>query len=224
MARFKAFTSDDEDDGASSSSSSSSSAHSPRKLLLQTTTTPAANPVSRALSPASSVTSSSLSSESIEHDAGREDEDSIMDENELNPVVNGEENKSGDERLWVEQLDLEPHRVHVMQTSLFRVPELAKTQLNDTPNFLKHQRSQDTYPALKKVPPLVSFAEPRLQPPPRKYLRVSASASISAGQENIYIDAGLAFGRSFRVGWGPRDKLAHVGELGQTKYVIDTNL
>lgn len=34
-----------------------------------------------------------------------------------------------------------------------------------------------------------------------------------AGNESAFVDAGLALGRSFRVGWGPSGKLVHLGEL-----------
>ena len=33
------------------------------------------------------------------------------------------------------------------------------------------------------------------------------------GKENLYRDAGLAFGRSFRVGWGPGGTLVHLGQI-----------
>ncbi|KAJ2988961.1 hypothetical protein NUW54_g8940 [Trametes sanguinea] len=48
---------------------------------------------------------------------------------------------------------------------------------------------------------------------PSKYARVDSSASAFAGREGAYIDAGLALGRSFRVGWGPGGTLVHLGEL-----------
>ncbi|EJD03515.1 uncharacterized protein FOMMEDRAFT_83835 [Fomitiporia mediterranea MF3/22] len=113
---------------------------------------------------------------------------------------------------WAKQLNLEPHRVHVMQTSLFRVPELSKPETKDSFSFLKHQRPSDVH----KEPQTrnrTSFAQPRSKPPPRKYARISLSESVSAKRENMFLDAGLSMGRSFRVGWGPGNKLVHVGQL-----------
>ena len=61
-----------------------------------------------------------------------------------------------------------------------------------------------------------SFAhdvEPVTFRPSRKYARVESSASIVNGVEDAVVDAGLAFGRSFRVGWGPSGTLVHLGQL-----------
>lgn len=49
--------------------------------------------------------------------------------------------------------------------------------------------------------------------PSRKYARVDGAASQVAGSEGCYTDAGLAFGRSFRVGWGPEGSIVHLGQL-----------
>lgn len=49
--------------------------------------------------------------------------------------------------------------------------------------------------------------------PSCKYARVESSASIVNGVEDAMVDAGLAFGRSFRVGWGPSGNLVHLGQL-----------
>ena len=61
-----------------------------------------------------------------------------------------------------------------------------------------------------------SFAhdlEPAPYRPTRKYARVESSASSVTGTEGAFVDAGLAFGRSFRVGWGPGGTLVHLGAL-----------
>ena len=47
--------------------------------------------------------------------------------------------------------------------------------------------------------------------PTRKFTRVLGAQSVSTGHEGLYVDAGLAFGRSFRVSWGPGGQLAHIG-------------
>jgi len=48
--------------------------------------------------------------------------------------------------------------------------------------------------------------------PARKFVKISKD-SLVRGKENLYRDAGLAFGRSFRVGWGPGGVLVHLGQL-----------
>ena len=48
--------------------------------------------------------------------------------------------------------------------------------------------------------------------PPRKFHK-AGKESIVDGRENVYKDAGLAIGRSFRVGWGPKGQLVHVGAV-----------
>lgn len=55
--------------------------------------------------------------------------------------------------------------------------------------------------------------EPTPYRPSRKYARVECSASAVTGNEGAFVDAGLAFGRSFRVGWGPGGILVHLGVL-----------
>jgi nuclear pore complex protein Nup98-Nup96 len=50
-------------------------------------------------------------------------------------------------------------------------------------------------------------------PSSRKYARIPNSASITTGQDGILADAGLALGRSFRVGWGPSRITAHLGRI-----------
>lgn len=212
MARFKAFASDSEDDN----STSDTSARSARQPSLSKPNKPTRRSPSY-----TSSSSSSLSSESVEGDSDGSEEDSIMDDDELRLSPDGDEDDEGEPAPWAQQLDLEPHRVHVMQTSLFRVPELAKAQQKENSSFLKHRRSSDAHFEPKEVPPRASFAQPRSQPPPRKFVRVASSASIAASHEGVYIDAGLSLGRSFRVGWGPGDRLVHVGELATeiTSYV-----
>lgn len=55
--------------------------------------------------------------------------------------------------------------------------------------------------------------EPIPYRPTRKYARVDQSDSAVNGNEASLVDAGLAFGRSFRVGWGPGGTLVHLGTL-----------
>lgn len=60
--------------------------------------------------------------------------------------------------------------------------------------------------------------ETHAQPPQAfnyKYAQavIPAVQSITAGLESAHVDAGLALGRSFRVGWGLGGKLVHLGKL-----------
>lgn len=209
MARFRAYDSESEDDTQQSDSSKPHQpAHGPPPILSK--------PSPRRASYASSTaSSSSLSPESIEDDAEDSEGDSIMDEDELRPSPDRrhEVDENDEPRPWPQQLDLEPHRVHVMQTSLFRVPELAKDTHKEPTPFLKHRRPTDTH-VETKTGPRTSFAAPRLNPPARKYARVAPAASMALGHENIYLDAGLGLGYSFRAGWGPKHTLGIVSGLG----------
>lgn len=129
---------------------------------------------------------------------------------------------------WAQRIGVDPQKMHVMQASLFRAPETAETlkQLNAekpdrsrlTPNGLHRKHSRDSEgDGLRTVAQeRASFAhdiEPVAFRPSRKYARVESSASIVNGAEDAVVDAGLAFGRSFRVGWGPSGNLVHLGQL-----------
>ncbi|EIW55247.1 uncharacterized protein TRAVEDRAFT_130647 [Trametes versicolor FP-101664 SS1] len=129
---------------------------------------------------------------------------------------------------WAREIGVDPQKMHVMQTSLFRMPEeeRALKALNQPqsrkrlllPSTLSRKHSRDSegegYRADSRQ--RASFAhdiEPEPYHPSRKYSRVESSASAFSGYEHAYIDAGLSFGRSFRVGWGPGGTLVHLGEL-----------
>lgn len=60
--------------------------------------------------------------------------------------------------------------------------------------------------------------DPEPYRPTRKVIRMQDIESLSAGMEGAYFDAGLAFGRSFRVSWGPGGMLAQIG--GSSRLVI----
>ncbi|KAI9465711.1 nuclear protein 96-domain-containing protein [Lactarius psammicola] len=129
---------------------------------------------------------------------------------------------------WAQRIGVDPQKMHVMQASLFRAPETAEAlkQLNAekpdrarlTPNGLHRKHSRDSEgDGLRIVAQeRASFAhdiEPVAFRPSRKYARVESSASIVNGVEDAIVDAGLTFGRSFRVGWGPSGNLVHLGQL-----------
>jgi hypothetical protein len=42
---------------------------------------------------------------------------------------------------------------------------------------------------------------------------IPLTKSVVTGQEGSHADAGLALGRSFRVGWGPGGTIVHLGTL-----------
>lgn len=116
-----------------------------------------------------------------------------------------------------------------MQTSFFRMPEEAAAlkALNQRPPLRpnirkafqslnrKHSRDSEGDGLRGEPRERASFAhdvEPAPYRPSRKYARVEDS-SIANGYEGAFFDAGLAFGRSFRVGWGPGGTLVHVGTI-----------
>ncbi|KAK0458108.1 nuclear protein 96-domain-containing protein [Desarmillaria tabescens] len=126
------------------------------------------------------------------------------------------------------RLGFDAQRMHVMQTSFFRMPEEAeniRAMMQDVPqptlrvqNTLnrKHSRDSDGDGLRFESRERTSFAhniEPPAYRPSRKYARVESSVSVFGGHEDASVDAGLAFGRSFRVGWGPGGTLVHLGSL-----------
>jgi nuclear pore complex protein Nup98-Nup96 len=157
---------------------------------------------------------------------------------------------------WPSRIGMEPHKIHVMQASFFRVPEQeaamkaaaqkatisgnsksrlqADRLLNASARLpRKHSRGSDVggeggmlldrikvfCSSIQGVLGLTrsqrtTFDE-SLDPvpyrPTRKFTRVLGAKSVSTGQEGSYVDAGLAFGRSFRVSWGPGGQLARIG-------------
>ncbi|KAF8069104.1 nuclear protein 96-domain-containing protein [Lyophyllum atratum] len=129
---------------------------------------------------------------------------------------------------WAQHIGVDAQKMHVMQTSLFRMPEEAaalkalnqpsRTNLRVPlqPLNRKHSRDSDGDGLRTDSRERASFAhdiEPPVYRPSRKYARVETSESAVKGNEGAVFDAGLAFGRSFRVGWGPGGTLVHLGAL-----------
>ncbi|KAJ6591833.1 nuclear protein 96-domain-containing protein [Mycena vulgaris] len=121
---------------------------------------------------------------------------------------------------WAQHIGVDAQKMHVMQTSLFRVPEEAAAirAAEKPPQSLnrKHSRDSDGDGLRFESKERASFAhdiEPPAYRPSRKYARVESSQSAVIGHEAALVDAGLAFGRSFRVGWGPGGTLVHPGTL-----------
>ncbi|KAH7923076.1 hypothetical protein BV22DRAFT_1036756 [Leucogyrophana mollusca] len=128
---------------------------------------------------------------------------------------------------WARHVGVDAQKMHVMQTSLFRMPEEAallkslnhptrsRFQLLPTVNR-KHSRDSEGDGLRLDPRDRASFAhdiDPLPLRPSRKYARVESSASVVAGNEGALVDAGLALGRSFRVGWGPGGTLVHLGKV-----------
>ncbi|KAI0918514.1 hypothetical protein AcV5_002488 [Taiwanofungus camphoratus] len=129
---------------------------------------------------------------------------------------------------WARELGVDAQKMHVMQTSFFRMPEeeaALKALSQPTarrkplpPSLLnrKHSRDSEGEGLRAESRQRMSFGhdiEPTPYRPSRKYARVECSASAVTGNEGAFFDAGLAFGRSFRVGWGPGGILVHLGVL-----------
>ncbi|KAJ7074900.1 nuclear protein 96-domain-containing protein [Mycena belliarum] len=128
---------------------------------------------------------------------------------------------------WAQHVGVDAQKMHVMQTSLFRVPEEAAVMKAaerpprvylkvPQPLNRKHSRDSDGDGLRVESKERTSFAHDIELPayrPSRKYARVESSESAVTGNESALVDAGLAFGRSFRVGWGPGGTLVHPGML-----------
>ncbi|KIJ61588.1 hypothetical protein HYDPIDRAFT_42554 [Hydnomerulius pinastri MD-312] len=137
---------------------------------------------------------------------------------------------------WSRHAGIDAQKMHVMQTSLFRMPEEAavlqamnkpirpRFQLSPTVSR-KHSRDSlgdGRFDSQERA----SFAhdiDPPIYRPSRKFARVETSASAVAGNEDALVDAGLALGRSFRVGWGPNGTLVHLGQLCGPSSQIETS-
>ncbi|KAJ7355529.1 nuclear protein 96-domain-containing protein [Mycena albidolilacea] len=137
---------------------------------------------------------------------------------------------------WAQHIGVDAQKMHVMQTSLFRVPEEAAamravqrpTHVSlqvPQPLSRKHSRDSDGDGLRFESKERASFAHDIEPPyrPSRKYARVESSESAVTGNEASLVDAGLAFGRSFRAGWGPDGTLVHPGSLCAPSTSIKTS-
>ncbi|KAJ8472744.1 hypothetical protein ONZ45_g16544 [Pleurotus djamor] len=132
---------------------------------------------------------------------------------------------------WAQQVGVDAQKMLVMQTSLFRMPEeAAALQALDNPSQpsrhlnlrvspqlnRKHSRDSEGDGFRVDSRERASFADdidviPHR--PSRKYTRVDVPKPVASGAEGAFLDAGLALGRSWRVGWGPGGALVHLGKL-----------
>ncbi|KAG1776846.1 nuclear protein 96-domain-containing protein [Suillus placidus] len=130
---------------------------------------------------------------------------------------------------WARQVGVDAQKMHVMQTSLFRIPEEAvaiKAMNRATrpqfklPPTVRRKHSRDSIgDGLRMDSQENHHLTDRLENMPEW----KSQPSTVAGCEDGLVDAGLAFGRSFRVGWGPGGTLVHLGRLCAPSSQIDTS-
>ncbi|KAH7886919.1 nuclear protein 96-domain-containing protein [Phlebopus sp. FC_14] len=137
---------------------------------------------------------------------------------------------------WAKHVGVDAQKMHVMQTSLFRMPEEAaalqaisrplrpRFRLSPTVGR-KHSRDSlgDGRMESQERASFVHDIDLPVYRPSQKYARVESSASAVAGNEDALVDAGLALGRSFRVGWGPSGTLIHLGQLCSSWSGVETS-
>ncbi|KAH9478612.1 Nuclear pore complex protein Nup98-Nup96 [Psilocybe cubensis] len=168
------------------------------------------------------------------------------------PPARPRQPKRGDPTIipWAQHVGVDPQRMHVMQSALFRTPEDAvalralKSKRNQPPQRTsakalnlgsndndralnrKHSRDEEGDGLRPDSRERLSFAQQVETPtfrPSRKYARVGFTSSIAYGNEGARFDAGLAMGSSFRVGWGPAGQLVHVGSICSPMSITHTS-
>ncbi|GAA5876351.1 hypothetical protein JCM8547_008890 [Rhodosporidiobolus lusitaniae] len=145
--------------------------------------------------------------------------------------------KNQQNQPWAAKLKLEPKRVAVMQASFFRQA--------DSPDVLserereKEREAQEEERERKRRAVEAGFAgraapapapvaaapapvpTPILDPAPfrsfRHYSRVPLASSTLNSKEGSLVDAGLALGRSYRVGWGKRGEVVSLKGVYEAK-------
>ncbi|KAM0749545.1 hypothetical protein T439DRAFT_327229 [Meredithblackwellia eburnea MCA 4105] len=148
---------------------------------------------------------------------------------------------------WPQTVKLEPKRVALMQASFFQQGERDRaTSVEQEPPQDKGKKRENPWiqptSASAARSSFASAAQAQLPPPPapisfptslpqhqqkpyRKYSRVPLTQSVTNGKEGNLVDFGLALGRSFKPGWGPRGELITLGKDGEllvrTVYVED---
>ncbi|KAJ7050563.1 nuclear protein 96-domain-containing protein, partial [Mycena amicta] len=215
MARFRAhYSSDESSDGESSSDHEKE----PEQRL------PSESLAEDSEDELSSPTSSE--SDLLEEDLIHPRNALVQDENGDYHYANSGPTSDATVTPWAHRVGVDAQKMHVMQTSLFRVPEetaairaerAAQVSLQvPLPLNRKHSRDSDGEGLRFEPAQRASFAQaidPPVYRPTRKYARVESSESAVVGGEAAVLDAGLAFGRSFRVGWGPQGTLVHLGTI-----------
>lgn len=128
---------------------------------------------------------------------------------------------------WAATLGLEARRVQVMQASFFGQEKEKEVVRNNastsTPPPSRNQKKHSLPASSSHKKPESSQRQNFSQPsattlcqtvaPARKLARTDLAQSVVKGSDGIFVDAGLALGRSFRVGWGPDGTIIHNGGL-----------
>ncbi|OBZ67690.1 Nuclear pore complex protein Nup98-Nup96, partial [Grifola frondosa] len=229
MARFRAYSTDSEDDDDVSVSSAESKIEVDRELDLSDAESESIMDEEELLGPSGETASDGESS----GEESQEDREKVRKETRIKPTVRFTASTRSPPRAtadptiipWAREIGVEAQKMHVMQTSMFRMPEedavlrtLNEPQSRGKDALLhrKHSRDSEGDGARGESLQRTSFAddiERVSHRPSRKYARVVTSASAVNGNENAFVDAGLALGRSFRVGWGPGGTIVHLGDL-----------
>ncbi|KAF5389513.1 hypothetical protein D9757_004196 [Collybiopsis confluens] len=254
MARFRAF---DSDSGGSDDGSDSNSEHEVERMqpVAQNRhgTQISHHVTYKDEKPAFHSEEEDREEEEYEEEEEEEDdgdeEESDGEDREEDEESDGEETDSGSSRMHEDELELsrsktvpqranvarvDSQRMHVMQTSLFRMPEEAAAlkAMNEIADaslrgpaltLRKHGRESDgDIQSRDSRPSFAKDVQPTLARPTRKYTRVDSAMSVTNGAENAIGDAGLSFGRSFRVGWGPGGVLVRASSTGTTVLLSKT--
>ncbi|KDQ58796.1 hypothetical protein JAAARDRAFT_34652 [Jaapia argillacea MUCL 33604] len=250
MARFKAFVSDDEDDDASSvASSSKEQLHSVPARRHESDNEESESEDSGDDSDSSMHDSELMESPPqkkpvrstrqiwADEDEEQEEEErrrreqrggrrstSTTSSTSRSPSPPPRTTRQGDPTIipWAQKIGVDAQKMHVMQTSMFRMPEEAAAlkALSVQPAIpkvvfptLPRKHNRESEGGVRERTSFAQDLESVPFRPTRKYARVDISASVVAGSEGALLDAGLSMGRSFRVGWGPGGTLVHLGRL-----------
>ncbi|KAF8609715.1 hypothetical protein BDV93DRAFT_465151 [Ceratobasidium sp. AG-I] len=136
------------------------------------------------------------------------------------PDGSPEKQKLRSNRPWAATIDLDARKVQVMQASMFHNADdtLRADDLGRAPRQTASNLTRSAFLASRNALPERQTADKtskidRRDQPLRKYERVENSKSVTRSYAGAYMDAGLALGRSFRVGWGPDGQLVHLGKI-----------
>ncbi|KAK7033646.1 hypothetical protein VNI00_012646 [Paramarasmius palmivorus] len=225
MAKFSAYVSESDEDDEQMQ-------EPPRKAILSPD---AASESDEAFTSEESESSSDMQEDELrmrgeDSESEEEEEEEEEEESDVDQAIGFRSNQEPTLIPRARNIGVDAQRMHVMQTSLFRLPEEAaalkalnqpsRKPIRVASQQLSRKHSRDSEGDSLRIDSRErkSFAHdaaPPVHRPSRKYTRVAvaSSSSIANDAENGLIDAGLAFGRSFRVGWGPGGTLVHLGTL-----------
>lgn len=105
---------------------------------------------------------------------------------------------------------VEPQSINTGSRSTFSTP--MKVDVQPSKNALKAVQEPSQSIKIELAPPLTVR--------PRKITKLTLEKSIADDGHEVVLDAGLAMGRSFRVGWGPHGTFVHRSKVIDTRCVI----